>query len=119
MALTTVSQLVKSFMSGLEQGEAVCKATAKVGRLDLLQCAGLYGCPWTDSLYSKAAEGGHVNVMAWARTYGCALDKETSNVAARAGYFKALQWLSANSFAGTEKRIIRLRMEDILPFYCG
>lgn len=57
-AHTTVPQLVQSLMSGLEQGKAVCRVAARLGRLDLLKCARLYGCPWPSNCTAKLQRGG-------------------------------------------------------------
>ena len=104
---TTVPQLVQSFRGGLEQGEAVCEAATSLGRLDLLQCARSFGCPWPDAVYSIAAKGGHVDIMTWARANGCPFEKDTCHVAAGAGHLMALQWAHANRCPANEDTCYR------------
>ena len=55
---TTVARLLQSFMGVLKQTGAVCEAAVCPGRLDLLQFAKSYGCPWPDSLYPQNRRGG-------------------------------------------------------------
>lgn len=62
----SVSQLSYSIACGLGRQFAVCRATAKLGRLDLLLCARDHDLPWGESTCSWAAFGGHLDVLQYA-----------------------------------------------------
>ena len=106
-AHSTVPQLVQSFQSGIKHRGAVREAAASLGRLDLLQYARAYGCPWPDAFYSEAAAGVHDIVMAWTRAYDCPLKNDTCPVTAVAGHLKALQWAHANGCPSDENTCCR------------
>ena len=78
-----------------------------------------YGCPWSQSLYSKAAEGGNVVVMEWARTYECPLGVDSGHVAARARHLMALQWAHSTAVPGERKLVGGLRPGGICRCYSG
>lgn len=92
---TTVSQLQFSIDWDLPRTPKVCTAIAKLGRLDLLQCARQNGLPWDKSTCSAAARGGHYDVLTWAWMHACPFDEDTlCSDAARGGNLDALIWTS-------------------------
>jgi len=56
--------------------EDVCIA-ARAGRLEVLQWALEYGCPWNPLTFAHAARGGHPYVLRWAREHGCPWDRRS------------------------------------------
>lgn len=93
---TSVSQLRRSFESGLGRTNAVCDAAARLGRLDLLQSARAGGCPWSSSTMRWAAWGGHLGVCQWAKQAGCPWSKDTCSWAALRGHQHVLFWARSN-----------------------
>lgn len=92
---TTLPQLLYSFECGLGKSSTVCDAAAAIGRLDLLQCARSFGCPW-GSVCSKAAAGGHLNILKFARANGCPINWTTYRAARRKGHANILSWARTN-----------------------
>ncbi|CBJ32178.1 conserved unknown protein [Ectocarpus siliculosus] len=89
---TSVSQLSFSFHCGLRRTKGICETAAKLGRLDLLQCAVLNGCPIGKMVCAEAALRGHLGIIWWARTYGSEWDESTCSAAASGRHLKILQY---------------------------
>ncbi|CAM9392547.1 unnamed protein product, partial [Hapterophycus canaliculatus] len=65
---TSVSQLQYSFQCGLPRDcSTTCAVLARLGKLELLQCARENGCPWNWRTCHEAAGAGHLAVLQWAR----------------------------------------------------
>ncbi|CAN0268981.1 unnamed protein product [Scytosiphon promiscuus] len=95
-ATTSVPQLSLSFDSGLGLTPDICRTAAKLGRLDLLECAREAGCPWDAKTCSEAAAGGHLEVLQFARRNGCPWDEWTCAKAAWGEHLSVFQWARAN-----------------------
>ena len=82
----------------------------------MLQWARARGCPWDETMCSRAARRGHLKVLPWARAQGCAWDEGTytarvhytvySNATA-GGYLDILhlQW-ARDRGCGDKRRVI-------------
>jgi hypothetical protein len=81
-------------LSGWE--EVLCRAAAKIGKLEELKLLRVDGWPWDEWTCSNAAKGGHFEMLQWAHTNGCPWDERTCTMAAQGGHLEMLQWARAN-----------------------
>lgn len=87
---TTVAQLSQNSLCGLPLTANVCNAVARLGRLDLLQCARHHGCAWNGLTCAAAAGGGHLELLRWCRDNRCAWDWRTCASAAEGNHLEVL-----------------------------
>ena len=68
-----------------------------MGDIDLLQCALIYGYPWTGMARLSAAFAGHLHVLKWAKKERLAWDKYVCEGSAQGGHLEVLQWARQNA----------------------
>ncbi|CAM9425561.1 unnamed protein product [Scytosiphon promiscuus] len=101
---STVPQMMHSFACGLPRNNArLSAAIARVGSLQLLQCAREEGSPWDEGTCAEAAAGGHLAVLRWARENGCPWDRRTCAGAAAGGHLDVLRWARDNGCPQDER----------------
>ena len=88
---TSLSMLEHCFECGLGDNSAVCEGAARLGRLDLLQCARAHLCPFGETCniaYERAKRVllreerylAYNSLFRWARDRGCAWKNPVSSV---------------------------------------
>ncbi|CAM9649128.1 unnamed protein product [Ectocarpus fasciculatus] len=87
---TTVAQLSQNSLCGLPLTAHVCIVVARLGRLDLLQCARHHGCAWNGLTCAAAAGGGHLELLRWCRGNRCVWDWRTCASAAEGNHLEVL-----------------------------
>ncbi|CAN0352979.1 unnamed protein product, partial [Ectocarpus sp. 13 AM-2016] len=93
---TTASQLAHSFRCGLDRRLSVCLAAARLGRLDLLNCARAHGCPWDVVVADEIALRGFAEMLRWARSVEvdpCPWNAGTCDLAAEGGHMPLVRWM--------------------------
>ena len=89
--------------SGLPRTNQICAAFARVGDIDILQCALIHGYPWTGIASKSAAFAGYLHVLKWAKDR-LAWDKHVCEGSAQGGHLEVLRWARQNGCAWESSR---------------